>query len=97
MLACRVHEMRRQEIGIEAPHADAQMADENPVLRVHLDAVGPGMPAGELDRDAALRRRAAIHERQAPDLLRARHGGSSARWASRRTAPRGPTRRSSRL
>ena len=61
-------------VGVEAPHADAEVADEQAVFGVHLDAVGAGCAARELDRDARLGERAAGHERQAPDLLRARDG-----------------------
>jgi len=35
----------RIERGVEAPHADAQVAHQEPVLRVHLDAVGAGRAA----------------------------------------------------
>src|SRR5215470_8280286 len=66
--------MRGQRVRVEAPNADAEMAYDEPVLLVHLDAVGPGVSTGELDRDTGLRRRAASHQRQPPDLLRARNG-----------------------
>ena len=38
-------EVRRQHVGIEAPDADAELADENAVLGVHLHAIGPGNAA----------------------------------------------------
>src|SRR5581483_5689172 len=49
-----------------------EMADDDAVGFFYLDAVGARMAARELDRDAGLRERPAGHERQAPDLLRAR-------------------------
>src|SRR6267143_4603654 len=73
MLVTGVSEMGREAVRVEAPDADAEVAHQQAVGLVHLDAVGPGMAAGELDRDAGLRRRAALHQRQAPDLLRPGH------------------------
>jgi hypothetical protein len=37
-----IHEVCRQHVGVEAPDADAEVAHEQPVVRVHLDAVGTG-------------------------------------------------------
>ena len=54
MLVAGVREMGRQAVRVEAPDADAEVAHQQAVGVVHLDAVGPGMAAGELDRDAAL-------------------------------------------
>ena len=34
-----VHEMGRQHVGVEAPYADAKMADNQAVVRVHVDTV----------------------------------------------------------
>ena len=50
----RVYEMGRQHVGVEAPHADAEMADEQAVFRVHFDAVRSRCAAGKLDGDARL-------------------------------------------
>src|SRR6266446_9435560 len=74
MLLPPVGEVRRQAVRVEAPDADAEVADDETVFIVDLDAVGTGVTARELDRDAGLGWRAARHERQAPDLLRARDG-----------------------
>src|SRR5438105_919186 len=49
-----VHEMGRQHVGVEAPHTDAEMADEQAVFHVHFDAVRSRRAAGELDGDARL-------------------------------------------
>src|SRR3954463_10823979 len=51
VLAPGVHEMRRQAVGIEAPDADAEMADAEPVLVVELDAVRAGVAPGEWEGD----------------------------------------------
>src|SRR5438309_92797 len=68
MLLPPVGEVRRQAVRVEAPDADAEVADDETVFIVHLDAVGTGVTAGELDRDAGLGWRATRHQRQAPDL-----------------------------
>ena len=67
-----VDEVGRQHVGVEAPDADAQVAHEQPVLRVHLDPVRARRAARELHRDTGLRHVAIHHDRQPPDLLRAR-------------------------
>src|SRR5579864_6258404 len=69
-----VNEVRRQAVRVETPDAHAEMAYGEAVLGVHLDAVRAGVAARQLDRNARLRGRAARHQRQAPDLLRARDG-----------------------
>src|SRR5215475_12920443 len=69
-----VYQMGRQHVGIEAPYADAEMADEQAVFRVHFDAVRSRRASGELDGDTCLGDRAVGHERQAPDLLRSCNG-----------------------
>ena len=66
--------MRGQAVAIEAPDADAEMAHHQAILVVRLDTIGPRVAARDLDRDTRLRWRPACHERQAPDLLRARDG-----------------------
>ncbi len=73
-LLAGVHEMGRQAVRIEAPDPHSEVAHGKPVLLVRLDAVGAGVTARELDRDAGLGERASGHERQPPDLLRARNG-----------------------
>ena len=57
-MPARVNEVGRQAVRVEAPDADAEVADGEAVLLVHLDAVGPGVAAGELDRDSGLGERA---------------------------------------
>ena len=49
-----VHEMGRQHVGVEAPHADTEMADDEAVFRVHFDAVRSRRTTGELDGDTRL-------------------------------------------
>src|SRR5438309_12027416 len=68
MLVAVVREMGRQAVRVEAPDADAEVAHQYAVRLVRLDAVGPGLSAGELLRAVALRRIAALHQRQEPDL-----------------------------
>src|SRR5712692_11378905 len=46
-----VHEMGRQHVGVEAPHTNAEMADDQAVVRVHFDAVRSCRAPGELDGD----------------------------------------------
>jgi len=58
-LLAGVHEMGRQAVRVEAPDAHSQVAHDEAVLVVGLDAVGAGVAAGELDRDAGLGERAA--------------------------------------
>jgi hypothetical protein len=76
-----VHEMGRQAVRVEAPDAHAEVAHGEALLVVRLDAVGAGVAAGELDRDAGLGERASGHERKPPDLLRARDGNVHVRVA----------------
>src|SRR5437773_12357221 len=73
-LLAGVHEMGRQAVRIEAPDPHSEVAYGEPVLLVRLDAVGAGVAARELDRNAGLGERASGHERKPPDLLRARDG-----------------------
>ena len=46
--------MGRQHVGIEAPHADAEMADEQAVFHIHFDAVWSRRATGELDGNTRL-------------------------------------------